>query len=321
MGYPENNSESPELPPNDSKIPEASPARPSRVGRTLVLCFDGTSNEFDDTNTNVVKLVAMLEKDNTTKQVVYYQAGIGTYVGPGLLTPVGKWIAKTADLAVGWYLDAHVKDGYKFLQSTWKPGDRICMFGFSRGAYTARALAGMLYTVGLLPPGMVEQVDFAYSIYKEGRRSHTYKKAFSRTVTIEFIGVWDTVSSIGALYPRVLPFSANNNITKTFRHALALDERRAKFRSNTWHVTSSANKNPHKKIRSTPLLLLHKFYEMVSPRRSDKGALEDRKAQDDRKILDDRYAREDRETLEDREALDKEQTEMIRSIRTGPIRT
>ncbi|KAF9515851.1 hypothetical protein BS47DRAFT_723721 [Hydnum rufescens UP504] len=190
----------------------------------------------------------MLEKNNTTKQVVYYQAGIGTYVAPGFLTPVGKWVAKTADLALAWYLDDHVKDGYRFLQSTWKPGDRICMFGFSRGAYTARALAGMLYKVGLLPPGMVEQVDFAYSIYMEGRRSNTYKDAFSRMVNIEFIGVWDTVSSVGALYPRVLPFSANNNITKTFRHALALDERRAKFRSNTWHVSRSANKNPHKKI-------------------------------------------------------------------------
>lgn len=49
--------------------------------------------------------------------------------------------------------------------------------------------------------------------------------------------MWDTVSSVGALYPRVLPFSADNHITKTFRHALALDEHRAKFRSNPWHLT------------------------------------------------------------------------------------
>ncbi len=67
--------------------------------------------------------------------------------------------------------------------------------------------------------------------------SAAYKRAFSRTVTIDFIGVWDTVSSVGAVIPRVLPFSSDNHITKTFRHAVALDEHRAKFRSNTWHLT------------------------------------------------------------------------------------
>lgn len=128
-------------------------------------------------------------------------------------------------------------DGYKYLQQVWEAGDRICLFGFSRGAYTARALAGMLYSVGLLPKYMLEQVDFAYHIFKKGMPSVNYKRAFSRTVTIEFIGVWDTVSSVGAIFPRVLPFSSDNHITRVFRHAMALDEHRAKFRSNTWHLT------------------------------------------------------------------------------------
>lgn len=131
----------------------------------------------------------------------------------------------------------------------------------------------MLYTVGLLPRAMPEQVPFAYEIFKKGKErfvlaqsssgsdsvsghhrpspvsslnllfplfrfpssdpfyprtfSTAYKRAFSRTVTIEFIGVFDTVSSVGAIFPKVLPFSSDNHITKTFRHALALDEHRA----------------------------------------------------------------------------------------------
>ncbi|KAF8338079.1 uncharacterized protein EI90DRAFT_3286815 [Cantharellus anzutake] len=208
----------------------------SAEGRVLVLCFDGTANEFDDTNTNVAKLFSFLEK-SSPKQLVYYQTGIGTYIGPGITSPIFKWLAKTADQGIALFLDQHIIGGYRFLQENWKPGDRICLFGFSRGAYTARALAGMLYTVGLLPKGMPEQVDFAYSIYKKGIRSTAYKRAFARTVTIEFIGVWDTVSSVGAIIPRVLPFSSDNHITKTFRHAVSLDEHRAKFRSNTWHLT------------------------------------------------------------------------------------
>ncbi|KAF8323165.1 hypothetical protein DL93DRAFT_2162355 [Clavulina sp. PMI_390] len=198
-------------------------------GRTLVMCFDGTANQFDETNTNIVHIFSLLDKEDP-HQLVYYQTGVGTYVGPSVTTPIGKYISKWADVAMAWYLDAHVIDGYKFLQSNYQKGDRICMFGFSRGAYTARAL------IGLLPKSMPEQVEFAYRIFKSGKATATYKRSFCRPVRIEFLGVFDTVSSVGAMVPRVLPFSIDNHITKTFRHALSLDEHRAKFRSNTWHL-------------------------------------------------------------------------------------
>lgn len=117
------------------------PAPVSENGRTLVLCFDGSSNEFGEINTNVVKLFSFLEKENP-RQHVYYQVsqfyridgsgltalqtGVGTYIGPGITGPIAKWIAKTADLGVAWYLDEHVMGGYRFLQSVWQPDDRIC---------------------------------------------------------------------------------------------------------------------------------------------------------------------------------------------------
>ncbi|CAE7205429.1 unnamed protein product [Rhizoctonia solani] len=113
--------------------------------RTLVLCFDGTSNHFSDENTNVVKFFELLKKDNPDQQMVYYQTGVGTYTSPAWSSSISKSISKAADLAVAWYLYQHVCDGYRFLMESYRDGDRIYIFGFSRGAYTARALAGMLH--------------------------------------------------------------------------------------------------------------------------------------------------------------------------------
>ena len=85
--------------------------------------------------------------------------------------------------------------GYQYLMNNWRSGDKISIFGFSRGAYTARALAGMLTKVGLLPRDNIEQVPFAYKMYSRTdelgwKQSTAFKKAFSVDVTIEFIGVW-----------------------------------------------------------------------------------------------------------------------------------
>ncbi|CAE7233603.1 unnamed protein product [Rhizoctonia solani] len=182
--------------------------------------------------------------------MVYYQPGIGTYTPPGIFLPVTLALAKIADQGIALYLDKHVMGGYKFLMKHYNKGDRICLFGFSRGAYTARALAGMLHKVGLLPPDNTEQISFAYQMYKRTdlagyQQSAGFKKAFSREVKIEFMGVWDTVSSVGLLWPRHLPFTSSNAIVKKFRHAVSLDEHRAKFKQNVWHVDShSADRDP-----------------------------------------------------------------------------
>ncbi|KAF8873318.1 hypothetical protein BD779DRAFT_1570398 [Infundibulicybe gibba] len=109
----------------------------------------------------------------------------------------------------------------------YRSGDKICL-----------ALAGMIYKVGLLPPDNAEQLDFAYSVYEEideagSRLGSQFKRTFSRSVMIDFIGVWDTVSSIGII-PQSLPYSTHNDGVKVFRHALALDERRVSFRPSVW---------------------------------------------------------------------------------------
>ncbi|KAF5340127.1 hypothetical protein D9758_013148 [Tetrapyrgos nigripes] len=208
--------------------------------RTHVLCFDGTSSEYSSDNTNVVKFFSLLKKDNFGDQLCYYQAGIGTFFAPGVVSPFSEWCAKILDEAFAWYLDAHVMDGYRFLMQNYRAGDKICLFGFSRGAYTARALAGMLYKVGLLPRDNEEQIVFAYKLYTrtddEGiKLSAGFKQTFCRDVRIEFMGVWDTVAGVGVVMSKSLPFSLNNTSIKTFRHALSLDERRARFKPDLWH--------------------------------------------------------------------------------------
>ncbi|KAI6136042.1 hypothetical protein F5141DRAFT_995472 [Pisolithus sp. B1] len=236
--------------PLDDVIP------PANTRRTLVLCFDGTGDQFDTDNSNIVQLCSMLKKDDPSQQMVYYQAGIGTYTIPQIATPFYAKLSKTIDMMVGNNLNAHVMSGYEFLMQnceffltfldwTWA-GDKICLFGFSRGAYTARALAGMLHKVGLLPRDNHQQVPFAYKMYskddQEGwEQSTAFKKAFSIDVDVEFVGVWDTVNSVGII-PRRLPFTRANNKIRFFRHALALDEHRVRFMPNFYNRSTDADK-------------------------------------------------------------------------------
>ncbi|KAL1692517.1 hypothetical protein GGG16DRAFT_89900 [Schizophyllum commune] len=212
----------------------------TRKPRTLVLCFDGTQGQYDEDNTNVVRFFSLLRKDCCDEQLCYYQAGVGTILPPGVWEPAVEWLAKTLDLAFAWYLNQHVMDGYRYLMQNYKPGDKICLFGFSRGAYTARALAGMLYKVGLLPRDNLEQILFAFKLYvrtdEQGEKlAAGFKQTYCQNVTIEFVGAWDTVSSVGLVMGKTLPFVNSNRAIKVFRHALALDEHRARFRPNLYH--------------------------------------------------------------------------------------
>ncbi|KAH8118157.1 hypothetical protein DFH11DRAFT_1687160 [Phellopilus nigrolimitatus] len=202
--------------------------------RTLVLCFDGTGDQFDMDNSNVVQFFSVLKKGDRSRQLVYYQSGIGTYSIPQVATPFYSNTYKLLDLLFATHLNHHVMSGYKFLMQNYREGDKICIFGFSRGAYTARALAGMVHKVGLLPAWNEQQVSFAYKMYSNDnelgwKQSVAFKRAFSIDVDIEFVGVWDTVASVGLL-PRTLPFTKSNTAIKVFRHALSLDEHRVKFK-------------------------------------------------------------------------------------------
>lgn len=204
-------------------------------GRTIVVCLDGTGDQFDQDNSNIVEFVTCLKKDSPN-QLIYYQSGIGTYDGGGLQ----GGISASLDMAVGSGLGTHVKDAYRFLMQEHEEGDKICLFGFSRGSYTARCLAGMLHKVGLLPRNNGAQVPFAYRFYKDDsphgwKMSRDFKRAFCVDVNVYFMGLFDCVASVG-LIPRKLPLESSTSENKTghFRHAIALDEHRAKFKVCRW---------------------------------------------------------------------------------------
>ncbi|KAF9554069.1 hypothetical protein CPC08DRAFT_205753 [Agrocybe pediades] len=204
---------------------------PSRKHRTLALCFDGTRDEFDEDNSNVVNFFRMLRKDSPEDQMVYYQAGIGTYTMAHIRGPLKEKWYKVQDAMLGVHLDNHVMGGYTFLMQNYRVGDKISLFGFSRGAYTVRVLASMLSKVGLLPKDNHEQIPFAYRMFSREDdngwlQSQEFKKAFSIDVHIDFIGLWDTVGSIGFI-PKY--FQALSTHVHHVRHALALDERRVRF--------------------------------------------------------------------------------------------
>lgn len=207
------------------------------MARNLVLCLDGTNNQFSTTNTNVVKLYTMLDRTRAD-QLSYYQPGIGTLTPPGVWGHIKGWVVKEIDLATAWLLSTHVTDAYRFLMRYYREDDRIYIFGFSRGAYTARAVAGMLHKVGLLTQGNEELIPFAWDNYKKERDAglaQDFKQTFSRPVRIHFLGLWDTVSSVGwAWDPKHLPYTRSNPSVDIVRHLVALDERRAYFVQNLW---------------------------------------------------------------------------------------
>jgi uncharacterized protein (DUF2235 family) len=211
-----------------------------RPARNIVICCDGTGNQFGEQNSNVVKLYSFLLKD-PSRQIAYYDPGVGTMSDDRLVTPISKKISRLFGLAFGYGFAQNIHDAYSFLMDHYQEGDQVYLFGFSRGAFTARALAGMIHSCGLLEPGHQNLIPYAYSLYlksgpKETRQvADRFRETYSRVCKPRFLGLWDTVTSLGWAYRRAtLPFTTNNPDPAIVRHAVALDEKRTYYRQNRW---------------------------------------------------------------------------------------
>ncbi|KAL4265503.1 T6SS Phospholipase effector Tle1-like catalytic domain-containing protein [Pleurotus pulmonarius] len=178
----------------------------NRSGRILVISADGTSNEFGEKSTNVVEFYSRIVKGK--RQLTFYISGIGTHSTSKL--------GRIFDMAFANSFERNLLLAYKWLAETYEPGDRIFMFGFSRGAYQVRVIAGMIERVGLIYPGNNTQLPAVFRLYmsttersggketEEHKKAmelcETFKMAFSQPdVKVHFVGVWDTVSSIGVV--------------------------------------------------------------------------------------------------------------------------
>jgi uncharacterized protein (DUF2235 family) len=170
---------------------------------------------------------------------VFYDWGLGSYHDKTQAGITGEGIQK------------NIQDGYRFIVQNYAPGDKIYLFGFSRGAYTVRAMCGLIYNCGILKREFANQIPRAWKMYRSDRKKnapggteaiklrgdHSHPKR-----TVHFVGVWDTVGALGiplnflGMFERDDEFydtRMGSNITHA-RHALALDEKREDFEPTIW---------------------------------------------------------------------------------------
>ena len=242
------------------------------MSKNVVVCCDGTANEFAKHNTNVVKLYSVLRHDPAT-QVTYYHPGLGTMEPAGALTTVARRVTKLLGMAFGYGLPNDVRDAYVFLMGHFEPGDRVFLFGFSRGAYTVRALAGLIAARGLIDAQAQDLTDkneayaMGATVWFDYRREALTARGIgigsiqevaaelsgfvdrrplpklTKGVTIDTVAVWDTVGALGLPkfnrnFKRADVFEfVDTKLSPVVRrgvHAVALDEQRADFTPTLW---------------------------------------------------------------------------------------
>lgn len=219
------------------------------MNKRWIICADGTWSKPEQTDqgapspTNVVKLAAaILPFDKKgTPQIACYHLGIGAHGG--------LWDYYIGG-ALGYGISQNIQDLYLFLVFNYSPGDELFLFGFSRGAYTARSLAGLIRNCGILKDKNVEKYQEAYELYRNrtdethpsAPKSIEFRAKYSwPDFNIKFIGVWDTVGALGI----PLPFHIGRNIWEFHDvtlsshvdyayQALAVDERRKPFAPCIW---------------------------------------------------------------------------------------
>jgi uncharacterized protein (DUF2235 family) len=250
------------------------------MARNIVICADGTGNTFETNVSNVVRLVTSLRLSDGSRQIVLYDQGVGTRAhdvrvakslarekgwsalhilpAPKALRVVPPFLARQLGRGFGYGLAENVAQMYGELAGCYSDGDRLYLFGFSRGAFTVRVLAGLLHRCGLLPPRHLDQFQRAFELYEvhyqhldtpaelERQRANVccFRQRYGvRNCDVHFLGLWDTVKSYGFLVPKSLPHLRHNPSVKTVRHALALDERRSYFQATSWGGVDDPNWN------------------------------------------------------------------------------
>ncbi|PZU95115.1 MAG: DUF2235 domain-containing protein [Pseudanabaena sp.] len=226
--------------------------------KRLIVCCDGTWLNLDSSGaSNVVKITQSIRKidDQGVQQIVFYDEGIGAE---------DNFIDRIGGGAFGWGIDQKIESAYRFLSLNYEEGDEIYLFGFSRGAYTIRCLAGFIYCSGLLKRQYIRKTTEAYQLYRDRDPSKkpsskiaiSFRENYGNHVPIRAICCWDTVGALGVpdLVP-FLPFDDWNNKkyeffdTKLNRliqnafHAVAIDEIRKSFQSTPMERSDGADTN------------------------------------------------------------------------------
>jgi uncharacterized protein (DUF2235 family) len=243
--------------------------------KNIVICLDGTGNQIEENLSNVLKLYRTLDKNGTDQQeqVVFYDQGVGTIGQQHSWGVISQKLSSVWGLATGHGLDRNILQAYAFIVGQYHEEnsqnedgdtitvrDRIYIFGYSRGAHTARVLAAFIYNMGVLKPEQLHISGAALTAYKRANKKKGSEEVwqFNRitqpyTPAIEFVGVWDTVSSM--IVPRKDRFflpaieklrnTRTNPGLKAFRHAMSIDESRYMFRLDEWEEPQEFKPNRH----------------------------------------------------------------------------
>jgi uncharacterized protein (DUF2235 family) len=272
--------------------------------RNIIICCDGTGNEISENISNVLKLYRCLRKTEKTqpRQLVFYDPGVGTLERPDPWHKLKQDFNAILGLATGYGLDDNVLAAYAFLVHNYQAGDQIYLFGFSRGAYTVRVLAGLIHKIGLISPEQVNLAGSGLIAYKQFSSDEApklrakFKSAIdavaaedtlpqtafdnaaqfaritsTRWPTIRFVGVWDTVASV--IVPRAdrfywpsleeLAFTLLNPSVQTFRQAISMDERRCMFRLKKWDDPQTFKHNRFNDAHAEPQDILQVWFAGV----------------------------------------------------------
>ncbi len=215
--------------------------------KKIVICFDGTWNTPDkkpsdgDESTNVWHFFeSIAERDtNGVAQIKWYDQGVGT-----------KWYNKIRGGAFGVGLSDNIQQGYRFLAKVYEDGDEVFVNGFSRGAYSARSLVGLIRNSGLVTPDNLQRVGDAYQLYRtrddgaDSANANFFRSNFAREINIKFLGVWDTVGALGIpvqsfdwFNKRYYEFHDTDlsSIVQNAFHAVAVDENRENYAATMWN--------------------------------------------------------------------------------------
>ena len=245
------------------------------MSKNIVILLDGTSNEISANRTNILRLYGTLEKSE--RQLVYYDPGVGTFGAENAWLRFWRKAVEIWGLMTGWGLDQNVKEAYTFLVENYDNGcrkgskalerDRVYIFGFSRGAYSARVLAGFIHAVGFIERRNLNLLDYAYRAYKRvaddtSEASFAEVRLYERLLNpdrppIRLLGLFDTVSSLiehGRYGPRLRShaFTQKNWSVEAVRHAVAIDERRTMFRPQLWPGGEEYWGNPFNRGNAKP---------------------------------------------------------------------
>jgi len=214
--------------------------------KRIVICADGTWNRpeknlKEDFASNVLKLARSISPlaDDGVSQQVFYDWGIGSYFDAKVAGATGEGIQK------------NIMDNYRYIVQNYCAGDEIYLFGFSRGAYTVRALCGLINNCGILKRPDAKLIELAFEHYKkssrpwapDGEKSVVFRQKYCHeSKEVKFVGVWDTVGAMGIPISFLGMFEDKDEFYDTklgrnvsiARHALAIDEFRSDFEPTIW---------------------------------------------------------------------------------------